>query len=65
MLEETKNNDLIGENYKNVSRILNDVENFFILFSSVKSCPSVSAFGSRGIASSAVALTIFGITAGI
>ena len=41
-----KHNDLMNENYKNICKYLNYVENFLILVSTVTGYVSVTAFAS-------------------
>ena len=70
LLDEMKNNDLIGEKYKKTSKYLNYFEHLLILVSTVTSCVSISAFVSLvfapvGIASSKVGINLCAITAGI
>ena len=70
LLDEMKNNDLIGEKYKKTSKYLNYFEHLLILVSTVTSCVSISAFVSLvfapvGIASSKVRINLCAITAGI
>ena len=67
LLEETKHNDLMSEEYKKRCKYLYNVEHFFILASTVTGCVSISAFVSLvyvpvGIANSAVGIKICTIT---
>ena len=69
-LNEMKHNDLVSEKHKKVYRVLNYFENFLVFVSAASGCVSISAFvslvgASVGIASSAVGLKIYAITAGI
>ena len=70
LLDEMKNNDLMGEKYKKTSKYLNYFEHLLILVSTVTSCVSISAFVSLvfapvGFASSKVRINLCAITAGI
>ena len=70
LLEETNHNDLISEKHKKKCKYLHYNEDLLILASTVTGCVSISAFPSLvcvpiGIASSAVGLKIFAVTAEI
>ena len=68
--EEIKKNELRSRNHKKVGTIINHIENFLILASTITECISISAFSSLlgipvRITSSAVGLKICSIPAGI
>ena len=70
LTEEINRNELISEKYKKVCATLKYIEHFLILGSTTTGCLSISAFASLvgipvGIASSAIALKICAITAGM
>ena len=67
LLEEIKQNELMRRKHKKVCAILNYIEHFFILISTITGCLSISAFASLigipiEITSSAIGLKIFAIT---
>ena len=69
-IEEIKQNELMSRKLKKVCTILNYIEHFVILASTITGCISISAFASLigipiGITSSAIELKICAITAGI
>ena len=62
-LEEIEKNELTSKNHRKVCTVLNYIEHFFILASTITGCISISAFASLlgipvGITSSAVRLKI-------
>ena len=71
LLEEIKQNELMGKKHKKVCTTLNYIEHFLILASTITGCISISAFSSligipTGITSSAIVLLkICVIAAGI
>ena len=70
LLDEIKQNDLMSGKYKKTCKYLNHVEHLLILASTVTDCVAISTFVSLvtipvGITSSAVAIKISAITAGI
>ena len=69
-IEEIKQNELMNKKRKKVCKILNDIEHFLILASTVTGCVSISAFAPLvaipvGSASSIATMKICAITAGI
>ena len=68
-IEETNQNEFMSKKHKKVCRVLSYIEHLLILVSTVTGCASISPFALVGIpvniASSAVGLKIFVITAGI
>ena len=70
LIEEISQNELMSKNHKKVHRVLNYIEHLLILSSTGTGCISISACASLvgipiGIASSAIRLKFFVITAGI
>ena len=70
LTEEKKQNELMSENHKKLCTILNYIEHFLILASTITACISIFAFASliripTGITSSAIGLKTCSITAGI
>ena len=68
-LEEIKQNQMMCRKYKKVCTILNYIEHFIILASTITGCVSISSFASLvgvaiGITSSATGLKICAINAG-
>ena len=70
LLEEIKQNELMGRKHKKVCTTLKYIEDFLILASTITVCISVSAFASLhgipiGITSSAIGSKICAIAAGV
>ena len=70
LIEEINRNELMSKKHKKICTILNYIEHFLILASTITGCVSISAFASLvgipiGITSSAIGLKICAITAGI
>ena len=70
LIEEIKQNQLMGKNCEKVCTTLNSIELFLILASIITGCVSISAFASLiriliGVTSFAFGLKISAITAGI
>ena len=69
-IEEINRNELMSKKHKNVCKTLNYIKHFLILASAIPACVSISLFASLvsiaiGIASPAIGLKIWAITAGI
>ena len=69
-MTEINRNELMSKTYKKVCTVLNYVEHFLILVSSITGCISISAIASSvaipiGITSFAIGLKFLRITAGI
>ena len=70
LIEEINRNELMSKKHKKICTILNYIEHFLILVSTITGCVSIFAFASLigipiGITSFAIGLKICAITAGI
>ena len=70
LLDETKHNDFMSENYKKTCKCLNYFEHLLILVATITGCVSISRFSSLvninvGITSSSVGKSICAIIVGI
>ena len=70
LIEEINQNELMSKKHKKVCRVLNYIDHFLIVISTITGSVSISAFASLvgipiGITSSAIGLEICAITAGI